>query len=241
MLKIGFAAILLAAIAIPATAQTASEVPTAEKAPVDPASLAAASRIAGAMLPDGTYRKMMSGTVDKMMSGMLDKMGDLPLREILIASGMQDEDVPPIQPGALKQVMTIIDPAHRERMDLGMKAMMGSMIDLMAKYEPAVRDGLAEAYARRFSPTQLGEIERFFATPTGKDYAAQSMLVYTDPAVMDRMMAMVPDMMKEMPKMIGAMTEATKNLPKQRTYKDLTKAERAKIADLLGIDPKKMK
>lgn len=241
MLKTGFAAALLAAIAIPASAQSATDVPAAEKAPVDPASLAAATRIAGAMLPDGTYRKMMSGTLDKMMSGMLDKMGDLPLREILIASGMKDEDVPPIQPGALKQVMTIIDPAHRERMDLGMKAMMGGMIDMMAKYEPAVRDGLAEAYARRFSPTQLGEIERFFATPTGKEYAAQSMLVYTDPAVMDRMMAMVPDMMKEMPKMIGAMTEATKDLPKQRTYKDLTKAERAKIADLLGIDPKKMK
>jgi Uncharacterized protein conserved in bacteria (DUF2059) len=240
-MKTGLVIALLAAIAMPARAQTVRETAPAAAAPVDPASLAAATRIAGAMLPDGTYRKMMSGTLDKMMSGMFDKVGDMPLREILIASGMKEEDVPPIQPGALKQVMTIIDPAYRERMDLGMKAMMSGMIDMMAKYEPAVRDGLAEAYARRFSPTQLGEIERFFGTPTGKEYAAQSMLVYTDPAVMDRMIAIMPEMMKEMPKMIGAMTEATKDLPKQRTYKDLTKAERAKIADLLGIDPKKMK
>jgi Uncharacterized protein conserved in bacteria (DUF2059) len=241
MMKTGLVIALLATIAVPVRAQSINEASPAVTPPVDPASLVVATRIAGAMLPDGTYRKMMSGTLDKMMSGMMDKMGDLPMREILIASGMKDEDVPPIQPGALKQVLAIIDPAHRERMDLGMKAMMGGMVDMMSRYEPAVRDGLAEAYARRFTSVQLGEIDRFFGTPTGKAYAAQSMLVYTDPAVMDRMMAMVPEMMKEMPKMIGAMTEATKDLPKQRTYKDLTKAERAKIAALLGIDPQKMK
>ena len=207
----------------------------------DPAAVAAATRIAGALLPDGTYRKMMSGTFDKMMSGMVDQMGNLPLREIMIAAGMSEEDAPKLSPDALKQVMEITDPVFKQRMDLGMKAMMGSMVDMMSKYEPAVREGLSEAYARRFTPAQLGDLERFFATPTGKDYAAQSMLIYTDPAVMNRMMAMMPEMMKEMPKMVGAMTEATKDLPKQRKYSDLTQAERDRIATLLGIDPKKMK
>ena len=225
---------------VPAIAQT-SPVTTPVAAATDPVALASATRIAGALLPDGTYRKMMGGTLDRMMSGMVDQMGNLPMREILIAAGMDENDVPKIAPDAMKQVMAITDPNFKQRMDIGMKAMMGSMVDMMSKYEPAVREGLSEAYARRFTVAQLGDLERFFATPSGKEYAAQSMLVYTDPAVMDRMMAMMPDMMKEMPKMIGAMIEATKDLPKPRKYTDLTKAERERIAALLGIDPKKMK
>ena len=225
----------LALAPLPAVAQTTAAAPT------DATAVASAKRIAGALLPDGTYRKMMSGTFDKMMSGMVDQMGNLPMREIIIAAGVKEEDVPKFSPDAMKQVMEIADPVFRQRLDLGMKAMMGSMVDMMSKYEPAVRDGLAEAYARRFTPSQLGDLERFFTTPTGSAYAAQSMLIYTDPAVMDRMMAMMPEMMKEMPKMVGAMTEATKDLPKARKYSELTKDERARIAQLLGLDPKKMK
>lgn len=228
-------ALVFALAPVPATAQTTATAPT------DAAAVASAKRIAGALLPDGTYRKMMSGTFDKMMSGMVDQMGNLPMRDIVIAAGAKEEDVPKFSPDAIKRVMEITDPVFKQRMDLGFKAMMGSMVDMMSKYEPTVRDGLSEAYARRFTPTQLGDLERFFATPTGKEYAAQSMLIYTDPAVMDRMMAMMPEMMKEMPKMVGAMTEATKNLPKQRKYSELTKTERQQITDLLGLDPKKIK
>ncbi len=208
---------------------------------IDPARSLPATRIAAALLPDGTYRKMMSGMLDKVMSGMIDQVGNMPVREILIASGMPEDQAPKLAPDAMKQVMAITDPAFKQRMDLGMKAMMGSVVDMMSRYEPAVRAGLSEAYARRFTPAQLDDLERFFATPTGKEYAAQSMLVYTDPAVMNRMMAMVPEMMKEMPKMIGAMTEATKHLPPPRKYGDLSKAERDRIAVLLGVDRKTMK
>jgi Uncharacterized protein conserved in bacteria (DUF2059) len=241
MMRMAVAATLIVAFAIPAEAQGTGEPNAAMQTVGESAALASATRIAEALLPDGTYRTMMSGTFDKMLSGMMDQMTDLPMREILVASGMKEEDVPQIQPDAMKEVLAIIDPAYKQRIDLGMNAMMSGMVDMMSKYEPAVRAGLAEAYARRFTPPQLGELERFFATPTGKSYAAQSMLIYTDPAVMDRMMAMVPEMMQQMPKMIGAMTEATKGLPKQRTYKDLSKAERLRVAQALGIDPKKMK
>jgi len=216
----------------PVFAQTAA--PTAESA-----TLASATRIAGVLLPDGTYRKMMSGTFDKMMSQMMDQMGNLPMRDIMLAAGMKEDEVPNFAPDTMKQVLAITDPAFKQRMDLGMKAMMSGMTDMMSKYEPAVREGLAEAYARRFSPNQLTELEQFFATPTGKEYAAQSMLIYTDPAVMNRMMAMVPELMKEMPRLVGAMTEATKDLPAPRKYTQLNDDERQRIATLLGIDPKR--
>ena len=146
-------ALMFIAVPAPVLAQEPSPAVVATPAPADPAKLAVASRIAGALLPDGTYRTMMRGTFDKMMSSMVDQMGDLPLREILLAAGMQDKDVPMIQPGAMKEVMAIVDPVYRQRMDLGMKAMISSMTDMMSKYEPAQREGLAEAYARRFDAT----------------------------------------------------------------------------------------
>jgi hypothetical protein len=229
-----FAPVLLACAPIPVFAQPVTPA-------TDPAALASATRIAGALLPDGTYRKMMSGTFDKMMSGIIDQMGNLPMREIIVAMGMAEDQVPNLAPDAMKQIMEITDPVFKQRMDLGMKAMMVGMVDMISKYEPAVREGLSEAYARRFTAAQLGDLERFFATPSGREYAAQSMLVYTDRAVMNRMMAMMPEMMKEMPTMVGAMTEATKDLPKQRKFSDLTQAERDRIAALLGVDPTKTK
>ncbi len=242
------AALLALASAGPAMAQTAMApapvivaTPALPAPAIDPDRLAKATRIAGALLPDGTYRKMMSGTMDKMMGSMTDQMLDLPMRDLAHAAGLKPEQIAKVGPGTARQVMAIMDPAFRQRLEVSTKAVMGAMVDMMAKFEPSVRDGLAEAYGTRFTTAQLDEIERFFATPTGGAYAAQSMLVYTDPAVINRMQAMMPALVKQMPDMIGAMAKATADLPKPKTYTQLTKAERAEVARLIGVDPATMR
>jgi hypothetical protein len=78
-------------------------------------------------------------------------------------------------------------------------------------------------------------LNRFFATPTGSEYASNSMTLFMDPAVMGRMQALLPQIMRQMPAMIQKMTAATANLPKPRRYSDLTAAERAQLARLLGL------
>ncbi len=223
---------------LPAQAQN---IPVAAPAQDISATLPLATRIADRLLPKGIYREMMSSTFDRMTSSMMNSMGEIPLRTFLKASGVDDGAVSDADPATLNQVMSILDPYFTERNDRGMKAMTSLIVEMMEKYEPAVREGVAEAYARRFTAAQLTDLERFFATPTGSAYAAQSMLIYTDPAVMDRMMAMMPKMMEDAPRMVAAMQEATKDLPKPRTYKDLSAEERNRLADMLGIDPRKMK
>jgi hypothetical protein len=243
--------LLACVIAMPVAAQTAGPTPTAPviiqtivtppTAATDPDRLAKATRIAAALLPVGTYRKMMSGTMDQMMKGAVDQALDMPMRDMARAANLSPEQLAKVGPGTARQIAAIMDPAFRQRMDLGLKAMMGIMVDMMAKYEPSARDGLAEAYGARFTSAQLDDLERFFATPTGNAYAAQSMLVYTDPAVISRMQAMIPAMMKQMPDMLGAMAKATAGLPPPRKYAQLTKAERAEVARLLGVDPKTLR
>lgn len=229
--------VLAAALALAPPAH-AQEAPAATNLS---ATLPAATRIADRLLPKGIYREMMSGTFDRMMNSLMESVGDVPLRAFIKAAGVDDSAAAGAKPATLNQVMAILDPYHRERTERGMKAMTGLMVDMMDRYEPAVREGVAEAYARRFTPAQLADLERFFATPTGSAYAGQSMLIYSDPAVMNRMMAMMPEMMQQMPQMVAAMQDATKDLPKARTYKDLSADERKQLAELLGIDPRKMK
>src|SRR3546814_15125821 len=42
---------------------------------------------------------------------------------------------------------------------------------------------MARAYARRFTVAQLGEIETFFRTPTGRIYVTESMNIMSDPDI----------------------------------------------------------
>ncbi len=223
------------ALATPAMAQSVPAAPPAA-APVDSAKLQTATRIAGKLLPDGTYRKMMSGTLDKVLAGMTDQITDVPVRSLAEMGGLAPEKVKALGPATLRQMMAILDPAFDQRMKLTMNVIMGDMVDLMTTMEPSVRQGMAEAYASRFSTTQLAEIERFFATPTGSAYAEQSMLIFTDPALVSRMQAMIPQMMQAMPAIMKKVSEATAALPKPKKPHDLTQAELKELAEMLGVN-----
>ena len=121
-----------------------------------------------------------------------------------------------------------------KRMDAIMPVMMNMMVDMMDKLEPDVRAGVAEAYANRFSTAQLIELDRFFSTPTGNAYAAQSMLVYTDPAVIERMSKMTPRLVAMMPEMMKKVEAASAAFPPMPKKGQLTKEQRDKLAAMLG-------
>jgi Uncharacterized protein conserved in bacteria (DUF2059) len=208
---------------------------------VEAGRLALGQKIAGRLLPDGIYQKMLGGTMDQLMSGMMDQMMDLPMRDLAGMAGMKPEELKALGPGTMKQVMAIMDPNFKARMNLTMKVMMGEMGGLMGAMEPDLRAGLAEAYASQYSTEQLSEIDRFFATPTGATFAGKSTLIMMDPAMMKRMQAMMPKIMDAMPAMIQKVTAANATLPKVRDYKALTADERAKLASLLGMKASDLK
>ena len=83
--------------------------------------------------------------------------------------------------------------------------------------EPRFREGMARSMARRFDAQQLGEIQRFLATPTGAAYGRQMMGLWFDPEVMRGAYQSLPEMMKLMPDMMkdAASLEATMKAPKK--------------------------
>lgn len=206
-------------------------------AAADPARLAAATRIAAKLLPDGSYRQMMSGSMDQIMASMTDQMMSTPLKDLVGVSGVDKGKLPAMGPGTLRQMMAILDPAFEQRTKIMSTVMMGEMADIMSAMEPDMRAGMAEAYARRFDIAQLGDIERFFQSPTGATFAAQSMQVYTDPAVMARMQTMMPKIMQAMPRIMGKVATATAGLPKPRTSENLSEADKVKLRALIIAGP----
>lgn len=204
----------------------------AQTAQADPARLAAARQTVDYVFPTGTYARMMGETMDKMMDSILDSTMRMPLKDL---GGTMGVDTGKIGEGSLAEMMEIYDPAYKERMRLSTRTMMAEMSTLMTRFEPDIRDGLATAYARRFDAAQLGELNRFFATPTGKAYAADAYIIMMSPDVMEKMQAFMPQVMQAMPAIVEKVKVATEKLPQPRAYADLSDAEKAKLAKILGI------
>lgn len=212
----------------------------AEPTPVsaaDPARLAAAQQTVDYIFPTGTYARMMGETMDKMMDSIFDSTMRMPLKDLVGMSGVDTDD---IGEGSLAEMMEIYDPAYQERTRLSTRIMMAEMTTLMTRFEPDIRSGLASAYAKRFDAAQLADLNRFFATPTGRAYAADSYIIMMSPDVMEKMQAFMPQVMQAMPAIVGKVKDATEKLPKPRNYADLSDADKAKLAKILGISPSEL-
>lgn len=233
------AALMTLTMAMPLAAQPAAT------EQIDADRLASAKTTVDHIFPAGTYAKMMDSTFQAVLGPMMDSMGEMSVQQIALVAGLKPEDVNKLGKATLAEVMQILDPAYKERVNATMGAMVPLMTKIAADFEPGMREGLSRAYARRFDKTQLDDMNRFFATPSGSAYAANAMLIQLDPEVMTRMTEAMPKMMPKifeaMPDVMKQVEARTAGLPKARKYEDLTAAERAKLAALLGVPEKDLK
>ncbi len=224
-----------------ALAQTApAPVAVAAPAPADPAVTAAAQQVAAKLLPAGIYKRMFSQIFDQMGNMMPDMVGKLPLRQIAQLGGISDTQAKAIGDAKLGEIADIYDPHWHERTKVMMEAMSTMIGDLMGEFEPNVRATLARGYSREFTLAELNEILAFLATPTGSHYADRQFSMFMDPQMMKDMGAMMPEMLKRLPAMIEQIKKASASLPPPRKIKDLTPAERARLAELLGVPAAKL-
>ncbi len=217
-------------------AATAASASAAE--PVDKAQIAAARPMVDKLFPVGIYRSMMGENMSRMMDGMMDGLLKMPIDDLARIGGVSEDRLAQMNPASLEEVTAIVDPYYRERAKRGIDAMMGGMTDLMDSFEPHVREALVRAYARKFSAAELADLNAFFSTPTGGKYAGQSMSIFMDPEIMGEMQALMPEMMRQMPEMAQNAKKAADALPPPRKFSDLSKAERKRLAALLGVKEK---
>ncbi|WP_114521079.1 DUF2059 domain-containing protein [Altererythrobacter sp. ZODW24] len=252
------AAPMVLAVTTPALAQDTSEAEMAAMGEAmggifgdvfnaEPLTVEQESRLPQAVLvvekvfPEGTYAKMMDETIKPMMDGMMGGMADLPTAEIAQLTGSETWEVAELGKDKLRAATAIIDPAFDQR-NKAMQTMTIDMVtNLMTEVEPSYRAGLARAYAKRFSASELTDLSDFFKTPTGAHYAAESMLIYTDPQVMSAMEEMMPAMMEMFPAMMTEIEEISSSIPEPRQFTELSAAEQNELSQLLGTSVEEMK
>ena len=200
------------------------------------ARLPAATAMVATMMPEGFYGELMRDMMEKTMRPMMAMFSE---PDFILASRLTLDEAAIAELGDAekKELLTMLDPAWDQRADTMVNAIVANMGGAYAAVEPPVRAGLAKAYAVRFDEAQLADISSFFATPTGSEFARQSMALFADPQVMGATMEALPEMVGSFTEMETSMEAALESLPAERDYADLSAAQRARMADLLGVEP----
>lgn len=201
------------ALLLSAPAPALAQEPPATMQASDPARLAAARPVIDKLWPLGTYRRLMSGSMSKVMDSVMASMFEMPAADIARAADPSGKAAKDAGDHTMGELAEAADPHFRERLKITMDVMMGEMIPLMEKVEPTIRESLVSIYATRFTAMQLADMDAFFATPSGKAYADQSMMIFMDPEMIRNMQAFVPEFLKAMPAILQKVEKATAHLP----------------------------
>ena len=197
--------------AAPAPLARSASAGVAADAATDSERLVLARRAVLAILPEGSYGRMMS----EMIGGSMDAamgMFDMSAQELGVAADEGGDAAGQ----SLREKALEDDPHFEERMQIMMDVMGEEMGRIGATMEPAMREGLTRAMARRFTVAELADINSFFATDGGKAFGSQMLMLWVDPEVMKAMMEGLPAMMKEMPAMMKKVEAATAHLPQPK-------------------------
>ncbi|MEE4201110.1 DUF2059 domain-containing protein [Erythrobacter sp.] len=201
------------------------------------ARLPAATALVTTMMPAGFYAEMMTEMMDGMLGPMMGMMSGETGASLVIGTRLagSEIDMDALSAEEKLELATLLDPAFAERGSAMQTILRDIMSEAAVIVEPLFRDGLAKAYAVRFDTGQLADIATFFATPTGQVYAQENMKLMADPQVMSASMQALPAMLGQLGNMEGRMIEIMADLPAEKSYVDLTAAERARISELTGI------
>ena len=213
------AAQMAAAPASPAVPPPSAAFVVAPVPPTDPARLAAARPVIDHIWARGHYARMMHTMMDQFMPAAVARMMKMRPDDLLAGLGGKspmlgtDGGTGKVPGETIGQMALEKDPYFQQRMTITLRVFGDEMAKVMTQVEPGVRDALAHSYARRFTVTQLGELDRFFATPTGAAYAADATTLMMSPDMAVAMQDFTPRLMKTLPDMIAKAAEATKDLP----------------------------
>ena len=157
---------------------------TSDLPPIDPARLALAQQTTAALIPAGSIEKMVDNLYGKMFKTFMGEFGGQSDLLLSIKTGVETEQIAALDEVTKGQVADMFDPHRKERDEQITRVIKPLISEALGDMEPPMRDGLAKAYARKFTGAQLTDLNRFLATPTGNLYASEWMALQADPEVM---------------------------------------------------------
>lgn len=209
--------------------------------PVAPGQLALAQTTTTALIPPGSLEKMLDNLYGKLFKGLLGEFGGMSDVMLSIKTGVDSEKIATLDEKSKTAIADLFDPYRKQREDQLMTVVKPLISEALSDLEGPMRNGLAHAYARKFTSAQLGEMNAFFATPTGKAYSAEWMALQADPEVMLAMIKAVPPLVGKFIDRGPEIEGKFKALPKEKQLTDMSDVELAKLAKLMKVDVKTLK
>lgn len=198
------------------------------------ARLPLASQVVAKIMPEGAMADMMDDMFDGFLGSMMAMASGSSATVVSEKIGfdpatldLADEDT------AL--LASIFDPAWEERQSRELAIFPDIMSHVLMSMEPTMRTAMTELYAINFSNGELEEIDAFFATDTGANFARKSFTMASDPRIMKASIEAMPAMMERMGDMEARLAQATADLPAEREFGDLSSSEKAQVLTLTGL------
>jgi hypothetical protein len=214
---------------------------TSSLPPIDPARLTLAQKTMGALIPAGSIEKMIDNLYGKMFKTIMGEFGGQSDLMLSIQTGVESEQIAKLDEATKGKVADMFDPHRKEREDQITKVIKPLISEVLGDMEPPMREGLAKAYARKFTAAQLTDLNGFLATPTGTLYAGEWMALQADPEVMVAVVKAVPPLVTKFIDRAPELEKDFKDLPKEKQLSDFDDKELGKLAKLMKVDVKVLK
>ena len=214
---------------------------TSSLPPIEPARLSLAQQTMGALIPPGSLEKMIDNLYGKMFKTIMAELGGQSDLMLSIKTGVESDKIATLDEATKTKVADIFDPHRKEREDQITRVIKPLISEALTDLERPMREGMAKAYARKFSAAQLTDLNSFLATPTGRLYANEWMALQADPEVMVAVMKALPPMVTKFMDRGPQIEKDMKELPKEKQLSDFSDKELASLAKLMKVDVKVLK
>ena len=214
---------------------------TSSLPPIEPARLSLAQQTMGALIPPGSLEKMIDNLYGKMFKTIMAELGGQSDLMLSIKTGVESDKIATLDEATKTKVADIFDPHRKEREDQITRVIKPLISEALTDLERPMREGMAKAYARKFSAAQLTDLNSFLATPTGRLYANEWMALQADPEVMVAVMKALPPMVTKFMNRGPQIEKDMKELPKEKQLSDFSDKELASLAKLMKVDVKVLK
>ena len=209
---------------------------TSDLPPIDPARLTLAQQTTAALIPAGSIEKMVDNLYGKMFKTIMGEFGGQSDLMLSIQTGVESEQIAKLDEATKGKVADMFDPHRKERDEQINRVIKPLISEVLADMEPPMREGLAKAYARKFTGAQLTDLNSFLATPTGNLYASEWMALQADPEVMVAVIKAVPPLVTKFIDRAPEVEKDLKELPKEKQLSDFDDKEIGKLAKLMKVD-----
>ena len=226
----------LAMLGLPASvaAQDAAETLVAEEA--QDQRYAIAEEITLRNVPDGSMAEVIRNLIELVADRRyIPRIQDTAKGRLASLTGLTQKRLGEVTKERISDAVHLLDPDFTRRNEAKQASYDRAFDTLLKEIEPAYRQGLAKAYAERYTETELRELLAFFSTSTGAKYAAEEWEVGGDDPVLKVFEDRSDAFETALTAMGSELREIGQEYPRGRRFSDLNEEEQSKLSEILGV------